>query len=296
MTSAQGLACRIERGAGRRALRPAQVAASAGPCSAAAAIVTTAIAPSSTKATARADHVVKGIGGIDRREGGRRARGGEHAGDMGGRDRGEGRRDLAAAHPLAGRDQREREEGAGGNARAGSEEPLLDRVADEKHAAEGKGDAADPDRPSRAERLLQAPARRRDGTLASGGVGSIGGMRGVGANGSSRGSRSGVISGSGSAADSAIGCTVSGGTARAAKGRPCRSSASTTASRRSNSAVRSRSVQARPKPQIAQTGTANASRTRRPISTRSLDVVYPMLSPNGRRFTKPCAWPGARAC
>ena len=53
-------------------------------------------------------------------------------------------RRSAPAHPFAGRNERKREEGAGGDARARAEQPLLDRIAHEEEAAEAERDAADP--------------------------------------------------------------------------------------------------------------------------------------------------------
>jgi hypothetical protein len=68
---------------------------------------------------------------------------------------------FLASRPLAGRDQNERQQRAEHDADAGADQALLDRIADQKDAAEGERYAADPDHPARAESLLKADRRRR---------------------------------------------------------------------------------------------------------------------------------------
>ena len=80
---------------------------------------------------------------------------------MRGRQAGNAGEPLAPARPFAGADQRGRQQRAERDPHAGAEQALLDRVAHEKDAAERERKAADPDRPLRAEALLQAHARRR---------------------------------------------------------------------------------------------------------------------------------------
>ena len=104
----------------------------------------------------RPDHAVEGVGRVYRRERGRGPGSGQHPGYVGRGDRGERRGGLAPAHPFAGRNERKREEGAGGDARARAEQPLLDRIAHEEQAAEAERDAADPHGPPCAEPLLEA--------------------------------------------------------------------------------------------------------------------------------------------
>ena len=75
---------------------------------------------------------------------------------------------LAPARPFAGADERGGQQRAERDPHAGAEQALLDRVAHEKDAAERERKAAHPDRPLRAEALLQAHARRRPSRRRSG--------------------------------------------------------------------------------------------------------------------------------
>lgn len=114
----------------------------------------------------RADEPVDAMGGVDSPE--------QDEGAGPGQDR----RDIGAGrtlhrHPEAGAadefgtaDQHQPERGRHGEAHAGAENAGLDGVADQEQATERQRDAADPDRPARAERrfdigLPGCPGRRR---------------------------------------------------------------------------------------------------------------------------------------
>jgi len=109
----------------------------------------------------RADHAVKRVGAIGGREEANRPGRGEDAGDIGGGNRRKGGDARRAAQPFAGREQRDREGSGEGNAHAGSDQPGIDRIADEEDGAERQRKAADPDGPARAETLFEAFARLR---------------------------------------------------------------------------------------------------------------------------------------
>src|SRR5262245_65475044 len=81
--------------------------------------------------------------------------------------------DLAPPGPFAGADQSERYDASENHPLRRAEPALLDRIADEEEAAEGEGDATGPDRPLRAEALLETRfrfdgRRRRRGRLRDG--------------------------------------------------------------------------------------------------------------------------------
>ncbi len=102
----------------------------------------------------RADEAIERMGGIDRAEGRDGARTGEGRGNVSER---QGRQALvAAAQPFAAGKQRQGEQETKRDAHPGPDEPLLDGVAHEENAAETEGDGADPDRPARADALLEA--------------------------------------------------------------------------------------------------------------------------------------------
>ena len=124
----------------------------------------------------RADEAVERVRGIGGAEGAGRAGGGEDARHMRGGDRLHRQPALGAAEPFAGGNEGEREERAERNAHAGSEYALLDRIAHQQQAAERQRQAADPDRPARAEPLFQCgPAGAEAAT-----VGTDGGSDGSG--------------------------------------------------------------------------------------------------------------------
>ncbi len=99
--------------------------------------------------------MVEAVGGIHGAEQARGAGGGEDARHVRGRYRLDQGSALAAAEPLARRDQRQGEHSAERHAHAGPEHALLDGEAHQQHAAERQRGAADPHRPARAEPLLQ---------------------------------------------------------------------------------------------------------------------------------------------
>ena len=102
------------------------------------------------------EKVVERVGGIDGREGDRRAGGGEDRRDIGDRQRRDGGDALLAARPFAGGEQRQREQAAEQGAHAGAEQTGLDRIAHHEEAAERQRQAADPDHPAGAEAFLEA--------------------------------------------------------------------------------------------------------------------------------------------
>ena len=98
------------------------------------------------------------MGGVDVGIGDGGAGGGQDARDVRGRQAGEAGEPLGPARPFARGDERGRQQCAERDPHRRSEQALLDRVADEKDAAERERKAADPDRPLRAETLLEAHA------------------------------------------------------------------------------------------------------------------------------------------
>ena len=72
---------------------------------------------------------------------------------------------FLTAQPFAAANQRDGEQSAEGDPHARSDQPLLDRIAHEKEAAERERDAADPHDPARAELLFEVRLRkgRQDG-------------------------------------------------------------------------------------------------------------------------------------
>ena len=102
------------------------------------------------------------MGGVDVGIGDGGAGGGQDARDVRGRQAGEAGEPLGPARPFARGDERGRQQCAERDPHGRSEQALLDRVAYEKDAAERERKAADPDRPLRAETLLEAHAGRRD--------------------------------------------------------------------------------------------------------------------------------------
>ena len=101
---------------------------------------------------------VERMGGVDVGIGDGRAGGGQDARDVRGRQAGEAGEPLGPARPFARGDERGRQQCAERDPHGRSEQALLDRVAYEKDAAERERKAADPDRPLRAETLLEAHA------------------------------------------------------------------------------------------------------------------------------------------
>ncbi len=83
------------------------------------------------------------------------------------------RQSFVAPGPFADGDQSDGEQRAKRDANAGADETLLDRIANQKYAAERQRYAADPDDPARAEPLLKTDRSRRR----RGGAGGIGGGR-----------------------------------------------------------------------------------------------------------------------
>ena len=108
------------------------------------------------------EKAVERMGGVDVGIGDGGAGGGQDARDVRGRQAGEAGEPLAPARPFAGGDERGRQQCAERDPHGRSEQALLDRVAYEKDAAERERNAADPDRPLRAETLLEAHAGCRD--------------------------------------------------------------------------------------------------------------------------------------
>ena len=107
------------------------------------------------KGRARSEEIVEGVGrpAVSVRNGG--ASGRKNTGDMCAGDAGDAGNQFLAARPFAGRDQREREQRAKGDSRAGAEPHLLDRQAQHEKAAAGNCDTASPNDPLRAKALFK---------------------------------------------------------------------------------------------------------------------------------------------
>ena len=124
---------------------------------------------------------VERISGIDRRISHDGPGGGQDARNIRGRQAGNACKPFSSARPFADRDQGDGEQRAERDADARTDQPLLDRVAHQKDAAERKRDAADPNDPAGAEPLFKADRARRwrrggaDGRRDGGGDGGSGG-------------------------------------------------------------------------------------------------------------------------
>jgi hypothetical protein len=75
---------------------------------------------------------------------------------------------LAAPRPFAGDDEGGGEQRAERDPHGGADEALLDRVAHKENAAERERETTDPDRPLRAQALLEAHRRRGGRGLCAG--------------------------------------------------------------------------------------------------------------------------------
>ena len=106
------------------------------------------------KGGAGVDETVKRVRRVDRGIGDGGARRRQDARNMRGGKPGQARLDFVASRPLAGGDQRDGEDGTEHHARFRAEPSLLDGILDEEEATEGERDAAEPDRPLRAETLF----------------------------------------------------------------------------------------------------------------------------------------------
>ncbi len=110
---------------------------------------------------ARRQEIVERVGGVDVGKGDHGAGRRQDARNMRRRQAGNPGKLFSPPRPFAGNDQRDRQQRPERDPHAGAKQPLLDRVAHEKDAAERDCDAADPDRPLRAEPFLEAHRRRR---------------------------------------------------------------------------------------------------------------------------------------
>ena len=108
----------------------------------------------------RTDQAVDRVRGISVGIGDGRAGGREHARDMRLGQAGDAGQDLVAPGPFPGGNQSERQQGAEQHLDDRAEPALLDRLPDEKEAAQRQRDAAGPDHPLRAEALFEADLGR----------------------------------------------------------------------------------------------------------------------------------------
>ena len=129
--------------------------------------------PEQNERHGRTDEAVKRVSRVNVGIGDRRSRRGQHARDVRLGETHDPGLDLTAPGPFAGPDQSERHEAREKHPLRRAEPALLDRIANEEEAAERERDAAGPDRPLRAEALLETGfcldgRRRRRGRVRDG--------------------------------------------------------------------------------------------------------------------------------